>query len=400
MHLVNKESLMAQHMKQKQNKAPGVDDVTKDEYGADLGNNIDNLVRRLKSFTYKPQPALRVFVPKDDKGNMRPLGLPACEDKLVQGVMADILTDICDKMFYNFSFGFRKGLGQHDAVKCLNGKIMGKTSWVLDADIKGFFDHVSHDRMMEFLEYDIQDKNFLFYIRKFLKAGVMEAGKFFDLEEGVPQGGLISPVLANAYLHYAADMWFDVAVKRSCRGEASMARHAGDIVMCFQYEDDARRCRAGLERRLAKFGLELSPEKTHILRFGRFAGKLAEFFNFLGFTWYCGKTRKGKFCALIYTSMKKLKMKTRDIKKWMRQNMHEPVGWIIQKLNAKLRGHYNYYGVSRNSPRMHNFYNYVVEQLKKTLSRRSQKGALTWEKYEKILKYNPLETPKIKVKLW
>jgi group II intron reverse transcriptase/maturase len=400
MHRVNRETLIAQHCKQERGKASGVDDVSKDEYGASLEGNINSLLDRMKSFKYQPQPALRVYVPKDDKGNMRPLGLPACEDKLVQGAMADVLNEICEPMFYDFSYGFRKGKSQHDAVKHLNSKIMGRTSWVLDADIKGFFDHVDHGWMMKFIEYDIQDKNFLLYIDRFLKAGVMDQGKFFNLEEGVPQGGLISPVLANVYLHFTVDMWFEKAIKSSSRGDASMTRYADDVVMCFQFEDDARRCRAELETRLAKFGLELSPAKTHVLRFGRFAGKRAGQFDFLGFTWYCGKTRDGKFCALILTSEKKLKQKRKNIKQWLRKNMHEPVGWIVKQLNAKLRGHYNYYGVNRNFPRVHNYHQYVVAQLKHTLSRRSQKGVISKEKMAKILKHFPLEAPHLTWSLW
>jgi group II intron reverse transcriptase/maturase len=401
MHCVNKESLTKAHEEQSARKAAGVDGEVKTSYGENLGDKIDNLLERMKRFSYRPQPVRRVYIPKEGKSGLRPLGIPTYEDKLVQSCMADVLNVIYETKFYEFSFGYRPGRSQHQAVSYLDDKLMGKTSWVLDADIKGFFDNVDHKLMMKFLEHDIEDKNFLRYIARFLKAGIMEEGKYTETEVGVSQGSSISPVLSNVYLHYVVDMWFDMVAKsKIAKGDCSMVRFADDIVMCFQREEDMRKVHEALKERLAKFGLELSDDKTKGIKFGRFAGEQAEQFDFLGFTFVCGKTRKGKFTVIKVTSQMKLKQKRHKVRKWLRENMHSPTAYIIKKLNHSLRGHYNYYGLSHNIRRMHGFYRYVVAQLRYWLSRRSQKGYLSWEKLNKILFHNPLLQPTIAKKLW
>jgi group II intron reverse transcriptase/maturase len=278
---------------------------------------------------------------------------------------------------------------------------MGRTSWVIDADIKGFFDSVDHEWMMKFLEHDIADKNFLRYITRFLKSGVMEEGKCEETDAGVVQGGSISPVLANVYLHYVVDMWFAKEAKpRIAKGECSLVRFADDIVLCFQYESDARNVQAALKDRLAKFGLELSDDKTKRIKFGRYAGEQAEKFDFLGFTFLGGKTRSGKFTVIKITSQKKLKLKRQKVNIWLRMNMHMPIAFIVGRLNMILRGHYNYYGVSHNSQRMRGFYRYVVHRFKYWLGRRSQNGHKSWEKINKIFLHNPLLKPTITRPLW
>ena len=228
MHLVNPETLRDVHNRQDKNKAYGVDRITKAEYEADIDENLEKLVARMKQFSYRPLPVRRTYIPKDGSDQMRPLGIPAYEDKLVQGAMADILTAIYEPKFYDSSYGFRAGRSQHQAIKALDDKLWGWTNWVVDADIKGFFDNVDHEWLMRFLEHDIEDANFLRYVKRFLKAGIMEDGKFCDTETGVPQGGLISPVLANVYLHYVIDMWFAKAVTAKCEGKAEMIRYADD----------------------------------------------------------------------------------------------------------------------------------------------------------------------------
>ena len=287
------------------------------------------------------------------------------------------------------------------AIKDLDKILFGNTNWIVDADIKGFFDNVDHKWLMKFLAHDIGDKNLLRYITRFLKSGVMEQGKFEETESGVPQGGLCSPVMANVYLHYVLDMWFEIRVKKTSRGMAEMVRYADDFVCCFQYEDDARNFYEALKERLAKFGLEISDDKSKIIKFGRFAGNDAGKFDFLGFTFVNGKTRSGKFMVKCHTSEKKLKVKRVKVRKWIRQHMHTPIGTLIDKLNAKLRGHYNYYGLSFNFNKMYGFYRHTEYELFKALNRRGGKRKLNWDKYiNKVLHFTPLLKPKITVPLW
>ena len=400
MHLINKTTLKEVHKKQETGKAGGIDKVTKTEYAERLDENLDDLLVRMKTFSYRPQPVRRTYIEKEGKNALRPLGIPAYEDRLVQGVIAEVLNAIYEPKFYDFSFGFREGRDCHMAIKHLDNILMGKTSWVVDADIKGFFDNVDHEWMMKFLEHEIADKNLLRYVKRFLKAGIMEAGQFAETDSGVPQGGLCSPVMANVYLHYVLDMWFDVRVKKSSRGMAEMVRYADDFVCCFQYEDDARNFYESLKERLAKFGLELSEDKSQIIKFGRFSGGGAGTFDFLGFTVISGKSRNGNYCAMYHTSEKKLKAKRAKAKKWLWHNMHTPIGELIKKLNVKLRGHYNYYGLSHNFKKMNGFYRYIERTLFRTLNRRGGKKKLNREKFGKILQHNPLLMPKITVPLW
>ena len=400
MHLVNKTTLKEVHKEQETDKASGIDKVTKTIYEKNLDENLDKLLTRMKTFSYRPQPVRRTYIEKEGKNEMRPLGIPAYEDRLVQGVIAEILNTIYEPRFYDFSFGFREARDCHMAIKHLDGILMGKTSWVVDADIKNFFGNVDHEWMMKFLEHEIADKNLLRYIKRFLKAGIMEAGNFTETDSGVPQGGLCSPVMANIYLHYVLDMWFEVRVKKASQGMAEMVRYADDFVCCFQYEDDARNFYEALKERLAKFGLELSEEKSRIIKFGRFAGEDATTFDFLGFTIISGKSRSGKYTVKYRTSEKKLKAKRVKVKKWLQRNKHTPIGELIKKLNVKLRGHYNYYGLSHNFMKMYGFYKYVERTLFKALNRRGGKRKMNWDMFGKVREHFPLLLPKITVPLW
>jgi len=400
MHYVNKDTLREIHERQEYEKASGVDGTYKETYEKEIDKNIGDLLSRMKRFSYRPQAVKRVYIPKEGSGKLRPLGIPAYEDKLVQGVMAEILNVIYEPRFYDFSFGFRPRRNCHQAIAYLDNKLMGKTSWVIDADIKGFFDNVNHDWMIKFLEHNISDPNFIRYIKRFLKSGIMEEGKYWDTEKGVPQGGPISPVLANVYLHYVLDTWFAEVVTKKLQGEGSMVRYADDFVLCFQYKEEAQAVYSALKQRLAKFGLELSEEKSSIIKFGRSAGKDAGKFDFLGFTFVTTKSRKGKFIVVEITSQKKLKVKRSKIKSWIKDNMHNPVEELIKLLNIRLGGHYNYYGLTNNYKRISDFYQYVKRQLRMWLGRRSQKGRITWEEFERMLEFYPLRQPKITKTLW
>jgi len=395
MHLVNKETLKSVHKRQDKNKAYGVDEITKEEYEANIEENLDRLIVEMKQFSYRPQPVKRIYIPKDGSGKMRPLGLPSYEDKLVQGAMADILTAIYESKFYGFSHGFRPKKDCHTALKALDKELWYDTNWVVDADIHSFFDTVDHEWLMKFLEHDIEDKNFLRYVKRFLKAGIMEEGKYLKTDNGVPQGGLISPIMANVYLHYVIDMWFAKVVTKSSKGKARMVRYADDAVFCFEYEEDARRFYAALKERLAKFNLELSEEKSKIIKFGRNAGDDADKFDFLGFTHITAKSRKGKYCVKRITSQKKLKAKRQIVKKWLRENMHTPIKIMVEKLNKKLRGHYNYYGIIGNYKAMSDFRKYTLNRLKAVLSRRGANKDMSKRVFDCIIEANPVIMPKI-----
>jgi group II intron reverse transcriptase/maturase len=400
MHLVNADTLREVHKRQETGKATGVDKVTKSEYEENLEANIASLVARMKTFSYRPQPVRRTYIPKEGGSKMRPLGIPSYEDKLVQGVIAEILKEIYEPRFCDFSYGYREGRGCHDAIKDLQGKLWSKTNWVVDADIKGFFDNVDHEWMMKFLEHEIADKNLLRYIRRFMKAGLMEQGKYLETDKGVPQGGLISPVMANVYLHYVVDLWFDKVIRKNCKGYAAMVRYADDTVFCFEWKEEAEQFYEAFKVRLSKFNLEVAEEKTKIIRFGRNAGNEAGTFDFLGFTVISGKSRRGKYLPTFHTSKKKLKAKRQAAKLWLHNNMHIPVSILISKLNLKLKGHYNYYGVSGNSKKIADFYMYVKWQLLRTLQRRSQRDKTNWDTLNRIFKYSPLAPPRLRVSLW
>lgn len=406
MHYVNKENLAKEHKMQKSGKATGIDKVSKEQYAENLDENLENLIARMKTFSYRPQAVRRTYIPKTGSDKMRPLGIPAYEDKLVQGVMRKILDQIYEWKFYDFSYGFRQGRNCHMAVRDINQIVMTrKVNYVVDADIKGFFDNVDHKWLMKFLENDIQDKNFLRYIVRFLKSGIIEDMKYYESDKGTPQGGLISPVLANVYLHYVLDMWFDKVVKKRCKGEAYIVRYADDFVCFFQYENEARSFYQALKERLKKFDLELAEDKSKIMRFGRFAkqnskdGK-TESFDFLGFTFINGGTLTGKYRIIYRTSKKKLKAKKQAVKEWLKMNIHGKPSNTIGLLNKKLIGHYAYYGISGNYQSLLNFYRFIVSAFYKALTRRSQRAYLSWKRYQSLLRKHPIVQPKLYVDIW
>ncbi|MBO5178798.1 MAG: group II intron reverse transcriptase/maturase [Clostridia bacterium] len=399
MHKVNKETLKEQHVKQQRNKASGIDKITKEEYEKNLEENLDRLISNMKTFSYNPLPVKRVYIPKAN-GKTRPLGIPAYEDKLVQGVMTEILTEIYENIFLDCSYGFRPNKNCHDVIKYINQTIMTKkVNYIVEADIKGFFDNVDHEWLMKFLEETIADKNFLRYIKRFLKSGYMEEMKYFESEKGTPQGGLISPVLANIYLHYVLDLWIEKYVKPRSKGEVYYARFADDFIVMFQYEEEAKHFLNALDDRFKKFNLELEKTKTRILPFGRFKGT-KESFDFLGFAFYNGKTKTGKYRPVIKNSKKKQKQKKENIKKWLHDNMHSPLLEVGENIKKKIIGHYNYFGINGNYLSLLNFYKYIKYTWYKTLRKRGQKNKIKYADFLRIWEYLKIPLPRICVNIW
>lgn len=397
-HFVNKETLKEQHKKQQRNKASGIDKMTKDEYENNLEKNIENLIERMKKFSYKPLPVRRTYIPKAN-GKLRPLGIPAYEDKLVQGVMADVLNEIYECKFLECSYGFRPNRNCHQAIREINQRIMiNKVNYILDCDIKGFFDNVNHKWLMKFLEHDINDKAFLRYINRFLISGYMENMKYYETDKGTPQGGLISPILANVYLHYVLDLFFEKYIKPKLKGEAYLVRYADDFIIMFQYENEAKQVYQLLIKRLAKFGLEMEQEKTRILPFGRFKGT-KETFDFLGFMHYNGITRNGKYTVSHKMSKKKRKLKQQAITKWIKE--HRAIKFIetIKLLNKKLIGLYAYYGINGMLSELYKIYYHTLYALRSSIFRRSQRR-LSVKIFNEILKRVPIAEPKIYKDIW
>lgn len=393
MKYVNENTLKEMYKRQPKNKAVGIDGMTKEMYGEHLEDNIDKLIHDMKQFSYRPYPVRKTYIPKGN-GKLRGLGIPSFEDKMVQGVFKEILEAIYETKFLDSSFGFRPNRGCHDAIQRINKHIMAdKVNYIIDADIKGFFDNLDHEWLMKFLEHDIADKNFLRYIKRFLIGGVMEDGKKLETDKGTVQGGLISPVLANVYLHYVLDLWFEY-MKKEFRGEMYLVRYADDFVCMFQYEKEAQEFYKLLIERLRKFNLEIAEDKSRILPFGRYKGT-KESFDFLGFTHINGKSHWGKYCVIHRTSKKKLKQKREAAKQWLREHMHESIPETIRKLNKKMIGHYRYYGIYGNFIGLNKFFQYVKQQLYFTKRRRDQSLWLTWKKMGQILKVYPIASPKI-----
>lgn len=408
-HLINKEMLMQCHKELDGNKAVGIDDITKREYSENLDSNIENLLDRLKRKSYKPMPSLRVYIPKSN-GKMRPLGIACYEDKIVQLALKKILEAIYEPKFLNCMYGFRPNKGCHKAIKSLYNYLKDKRiTRVVDADIKGFFDHMKHEWILKFLNYYIKDKNILWLVKKYLKAGIIDKGQLVKSNEGTAQGNIISPVLANIYMHNALTLWFQYIIARECKGECFLVVYADDFIAGFEYPWEAEAFYEKLKKRMAKFGMELEESKSRIVESGRYLANIKQSrgettkmgtFDFLGFTFYCGKTTTGKPWIMPKTSSKKFRQKIKEMKIWLNDNKEQKLGKLICMLNIKLIGHYRYYGISFNSRMISNFKQQVRELLFRALNRRSQMKSYTKEGFYQMMKYYKLALPKIYVSLF
>jgi len=392
--LYDPEELRESFERQDGRKASGVDGVKKADYAEGLEEKLVDLSARLRRMGFRPRPVRRVYIPKGD-GRRRPLGIPSFEGRLVQDRLSLVLQAIWEPEFCECSYGFRPGRSAHDALQQVADIITYEyTQWVVEADIKGFFDHVSHEHLMRFLEHRIADPNFLRTIRRFLKAGVIEDGIVEASEEGTPQGGLVSPVLANIYLHYVLDLWFEKRFKRSCKGKAHLVRYADDFIACFECEEDANRYLSEMTERLAAFDLEIEPSKTACLRFGNRANRdrrkddkdKPTTFNFLGFTHFVGKSRRGKFLVGRKTERKRFGKKLKMLAEQLRVLRVKGGKAMVEYVALHLRGHMQYYGVSGNTRSLQVYFHQALKLLYKWLNLRSQRKSVTWEVFNARIK--------------
>jgi len=392
-HIYAVERLEQAYLAVKRDAAAGVDGQTWQSYGRDLQSNLLDLSDRLARGGYRPQPVKRVYIDKAD-GSKRPLGVPALEDKIVQRASVEVLNAIYEQDFLGFSYGFRPGKSAHNALDAVAvGVSMKKVNFVLDADISKFFDTIDHDWLVKFIEHRVADARVVRLIKKWLHAGVLEDGRITQSELGTVQGGSISPLLANIYLHYAFDLWVEQWRGRHARGDVVAVRYADDWVAGFQYRGDAERFQRAVAQRLGQFGLKLHPEKTRLIEFGRFArenrrrkgqGK-PDTFDFLGFTHCCGQSRKGKFMVLRLTSAKRMRAKLLAVKTELRKRMHQPIAEQGQYLRAVVAGHGRYFAVPCNGARVQVFRFQVGRLWHRTLCRRSQAKHLSWKRMHKIV---------------
>ena len=392
-HVYAVDTLREAYLSLKRGAAPGVDRVTWEEYGEGLKERLEDLSERLRRGAYRARPVRRVNIPKPD-GRQRALGITVVEDKVVQTAVKKVLNEIYEVDFVGFSYGFRRGRSQHDALDAVCvGIERRRVRWVLDADIRGFFDAIDHEWLVKFIEHRIADERVVRLIQKWLKAGVLSDGKRVRSEQGTPQGGCISPLLANIYLHYVLDVWVHRWRRTECRGDVIIVRYADDFVMGFEHRHEAEACLEALRKRLGQFGLELHPDKTRLIEFGRHTidrgtgggSGSAGTFDFLGFTHISARGRSGKFRVERRTMKKRMRSKLAEVKRELRWRMHDPVPEVGKWLRSVVKGHLMYYGVPLNSRALRQFSWRVTWLWHRTLNRRSEKGYVTWERMERYI---------------
>ena len=406
-HLIDKEMLKACHEKIDGRKAVGIDGVTKAEYGERLEENIENLVARLKNKSYRPKSARRVEIPKEN-GKTRPLSIYCYEDKLVQEALREILEAVFEPVFYDEMMGFRPNRGCHGALKKLGFMIEERyTNWILDADIKGFFDHINHDWAVRFIESKIKDPGITRLVRRMLKSGIMRDFQYEETEEGSGQGSVCSPIIANIYMHYVLVWWFKEVIQPKLKGFSGLVVYADDFVACFKNKAEAEWFYEHLKSRMMHFGLQLEETKSRLIRFGRFAvndckerGIKPQTFTFLGFTHYCSRGRNGMFRVKRKTSRKKFTKKCKEINGLIRDMRHLGLKEIMKKINQILVGYYHYYGITDNLRWLHRFRDEVQKSLFRWLNRRSQRRSYNWKQFQDMLKAYPIVRPKIYVHIY
>jgi group II intron reverse transcriptase/maturase len=404
-HLIDVPALERAYRRMRKDAAVGVDGVTKEDYGQDLERNLRDLHERMKAKRYRHQPIRRVHIPKG-QGKTRPIGVAAFEDKLVQDVIREVLEAIYEQDFLDCSHGFRPKRSAHDAIRTLDRIVhRGEVSWILEADVLSFFDSLDRKKLKEMLETRVADGSLLRLIGKCLHVGVLDGVELTTSESGTAQGSVLSPLLGNVYLHYTLDLWFEQEVKPRLRGRATLIRYADDFVIGFEFEDDAQRVMAELGKRLECYGLALHPDKTRLIPFrrppaGQKGGKGPATFDFLGFTLYWARSSKGRWGMLCKTRSASLRRAIQSVYQWCRRHRHHSVKDQHAALTRRIRGHFNYFGVSGNFRSLL----LIIEQAKRSwykwLCRRSQRKRLTWERFLDLLRDFPLPTPRITVRIW
>lgn len=406
-HLINYELLKECFDELDGNKATGLDKVTKQEYSAKLDENLNNLVDKLKTMSYRPNPARKVNIPKAN-GKLRGLAIANFEDKIVQLAIKKIVEAIFEPKFTKNMFGFRPNMSCIDAIKYLNQCIERHyTNFILDADLKGYFDNINHELIIKGLETHIKDSNLIRLIKRFLKVGIIENGNYVSSEYGTPQGSILSPVLANIVMYYLIIMEVE-RIKKSAKGYIEIINYADDMVLCFQYKWEAEQTYKSLKERLNKCGLQFAEDKTRLIAFGRLAFRnyentkknKPETFDFLGFTHYCSKSKNGKFRVKRKTSKKKFKQKIQEFKLWIKANRCLPIEEIIEIVRKKLVGHFNYYGITDNFHNIRKFRWIILGYLFKYLNRRSQRKSMTWDEFERLMKATKMPKASIKVDIY
>ena len=406
-HLIDVDALRRAFRRQRPTAAPGVDGVTKEQYGQELEANLQNLYERLRNRRWRHQPIQRVHIPKDEKGKTRPIGISCFEDKIVQNALSEVLTAVYEQDFHDCSYGFRPGRSAHDVLRELNRVVMiGEARVILEADIQSFFDRIDRSKLIGCLRERIPDGSIIRLVGKCLQVGVLDGEEVSSPDEGTAQGSCLSPLLGNIYLHYILDVWFEDEIAPRLRGKATLLRFADDFVIGFSHSEDAERVMEVLGKRLGKYGLTLQPEKTRLIPFVRplrrqTAGKGPGTFDFLGFSWYWRRARSGVWVLASNTRRDRLKRTIRALYRWCRRHRHRPISEQHAGLCRRIRGHINYFGITGNGQSVARLVRAVVFMWYKWLRRRSQRTRLTWERYcHGLLRAYPLPRPRVVVKIW